>query len=174
MDINGNTYKCEIELVPQPLWYANLRKVATKAEWDTIRKATYKKYNHHCAFCGTDGMMHCHEIWRYEDTANPTHGIQTLTGFVALCPMCHHIKHIGLAGILARRGVLKMDDVVQHFCRVNDCTPVAYENHRMAAFTQWEVRNLMTWTTDLQEWSYLAEGKDLTPRDPSEIPDEML
>ena len=28
----------------------------------------------------------------------------TYRGFIALCDMCHHVKHIGYAGVLQARG----------------------------------------------------------------------
>jgi len=47
-----------------------------------------------CGGCGPQYPVECHEIWNYDDTRL----IQKLDGLIALCPDCHEVKHIGLAG----------------------------------------------------------------------------
>src|SRR5712691_2581439 len=90
-----------IELVPQPLWGINLHK--SRAAWDKLRKQVYAQYNYRCDICQAENVtLYCHEIWQYDDTVH----IQKLNGFIALCNMCHHCKHIGHAKILAADGKL--------------------------------------------------------------------
>ena len=92
-------FKLTIELVPATSWYANLRKLIPKADWDKLRRQVYARYGHRCGVCGASNTrLNCHEIWKYEQRKR----IQRLLGFIALCDLCHHVKHIGLAGILAR------------------------------------------------------------------------
>ena len=81
-----------------------------------------------------EGRMNCHEIWEYDDKNH----IQKLLGFIALCSMCHHVKHIGFAGILAREGKLNYEKVVEHFMTVNNCDRRTFEEHRKRAFLIWE------------------------------------
>ncbi len=137
-----------IELVPQTCWHSNMRKVLPQAEWDKLRKQVYTQYHHQCGICGAAGILHCHEIWHYDDEAH----IQTLRGFIALCVWCHHVKHIGLAGILANEGKLDYEQVVAHFLKVNACNRASFEQHRKAAFEQWRARSKHQWKTDLGEW----------------------
>lgn len=92
--------KLTIELVPQTSWYSNVRSEVTTQEWDFIRNVCYNRADHKCEICGDTGKnqgfwhnVECHEIWDYNDDT----GIQKLTGFIALCPMCHKVKHIGHA-----------------------------------------------------------------------------
>src|SRR4051812_44732586 len=86
-----------IELVPSTTWGDNLRKRLGPKRWDPIRKQAYADAGQVCAICGATGRLNCHERWIYDDL----NCVQTLVGFMALCDLCHHCKHIGRAGILA-------------------------------------------------------------------------
>jgi hypothetical protein len=141
------------ELVPSTSWYDNLRNAMTKTDWDYIRKEVYAYYDHQCGVCGVGGTLHCHEVWQYDDT-NHT---QTLDGFVALCPWCHHIKHLGLAGILASRGELDYERLIAHFMTVNQCTRNAFLWHREAAMSQWERRSKHQWRVELGEYQSMVQ-----------------
>ena len=125
------------ELVPSTFWYSNLRKVLSKEDWDSIRLQVYEHFKNKCALCETTGALHCHEIWRYDDTLH----LQTLDGFYALCPWCHPIKHLCYAGILANQGKLDYDRLIRHFMQVNNCDRAAFKNHHNAVMEQWERRS---------------------------------
>ena len=88
--------------------------------------------------------MNLHEIWNYDDKNH----MQKLEGFILLCSMCHHVKHIGLAGILAREGKLDYDDMIEHFCRVNNCSKRDFEKHKKDAFEIWAQRSKHKWKQD--------------------------
>jgi len=92
--------------------------------------------------------MNLHEIWEYDDQKH----IQKLVGFILLCKMCHHVKHIGLAGILAGEGKLDYDDLIEHFCRVNGCTEEDFEEYRDKAFEIWENRSQREWKQDFGKY----------------------
>ena len=92
--------------------------------------------------------MNLHEIWEYDDV-NDT---QKLTGFVLLCGMCHHVKHVGLAGILAREGKLDFNEVMKHFCRVNSCSKKDFKNHVGEAFEIWRRRSEHDWKQDFGKY----------------------
>jgi hypothetical protein len=96
--------------------------------------------------------LHCHEIWHYDDE----HHVQKLTGFIALCEMCHHCKHIGLAGKRASEGKLDFTKVVEHFMQVNQCSHEEYKAHSETAWETWRERNQHTWTTDLGMYAHLV------------------
>jgi hypothetical protein len=110
--------KLLIELVPATSWYNNVRSEISSDEWNTIRSKCYSEADHKCEICGETGKqqgfrhdVECHEIWEY-DKENLT---QKLIGFISLCPMCHKVKHIGLA-------MIKGDEVkaVSHLMKVNN------------------------------------------------------
>jgi len=148
MKEKSSDLKLKIELVPTSSWYDNLRKYTAKKDWDKIRKKAYASQGYRCGICGARGRMNCHEIWEYDDKRH----IQKLTGFIALCNMCHHVKHIGLAGILASRGKLDYEKVIEHFIKVNDCDRGDFEKHREEAFVLWKKRSLSDWLVDLREY----------------------
>src|SRR5690242_13163710 len=110
-----------IELVPSPLWNVNLRTAIGQTAWKKLSKSIRDGYEG-CGLCDTPRAqlkrLNCHEIWLHDDERH----IQNLQGFIALCDWCHHIKHIGLAGTLARQGQLDFERLIQHFLTVNQCT----------------------------------------------------
>lgn len=146
--------KLSFEIVPETCWYSNLRKKISKKNWDIIRKGIYAKYNHNCGICGVNDRLNCHEIWDYDDSKY----IQYLKGFIALCDMCHHVKHIGFAKILANEGKLDFGIVVDHFCKVNKCSKEDFERLESEAWKVWEERSKHKWVTDFGEYSTLING----------------
>jgi hypothetical protein len=148
--------KLTIELVPETSWFNNLRSQMTRRDWDKIRKQTYENYNCKCAICGSEGRMNCHEVWEYDDIKFK----QTLLGFIALCDMCHHVKHIGLANILANKGRLDYEMVIAHFTKVNNCDRKTFEKHREKAYEVWEKRSSYQWNVDLGEYADLILQKE--------------
>ena len=66
--------------------------------------------------------------------------------------MCHHVKHIGLARILANEGRLDYNEVIKHFCKVNNCSEKEFEKHRVVSFEVWEKRSKYEWKQDFGEY----------------------
>lgn len=145
------------ELVPETSWYDNLRKVIARDDWDILRRRVYAEYGRRCGICRADAQLHCHEIWEYDESCH----IQTLRGFIALCEMCHHVKHLGLASILANEGKLDYQTVIDHFCRVNGCDRATFDAHKKAAFDVWRERSRHPWTVELGEWAALIEPRQV-------------
>ena len=54
-----------------------------------------------------------HEFWDY----NVDTGTRHLVGFAMLCPLCHYIQHLDMAG-----GVVTIGDLVNHYATVNEIT----------------------------------------------------
>ena len=144
--------KLTIELVPQSSWYSNLRKAVSRQDWDEIRKEAYRACAYRCGICGADGRLECHERWAYDDENH----VQRLLGFVALCALCHHVKHIGLAHILAQQGQLDYEQVVAHFMRVNGCDRETFDAHEAHAFEVWAERSQHPWTVELGAYAALV------------------
>jgi hypothetical protein len=147
--------KLSIELVPSSLWFLNPRKAMGRAAWDKLRKEVYAEYKHVCGVCGAQGRLNCHERWIYDDKAHT----QTLIGFIALCDWCHHIKHLGLAGILASQGKLDYERLILHFLEVNQCTREEFERYEAEAFSQWNERNRYTWQAAWGAYAYLMPAE---------------
>lgn len=151
-----NKFKLTTELVPSTSWYTNLRKAVSPLVWNRIRKESYQKYNHRCGICGALKRLNCHEIWEYNDEKH----IQKLIGFIALCDMCHHVKHLGFAQILASQGKLNFEDVIKHFMKVNGCSRKDFEEYSHQVFKKWEERSQCEWKVDLGEYEKLVFEKD--------------
>jgi hypothetical protein len=138
------------ELVPKTAWNKSLAKLLPRSVWNKIRANFISENGRKCQICGeTEGRMNLHEIWTYDDI-NHT---QKLQGFILLCTMCHHVKHIGLAGILSNEGKLDFDRVVRHFCRVNNCLETEFKKHVKDTFATWRERSKYQWKQDFGEYA---------------------
>ena len=129
-----HTLKLQIELVPRSCWWSNVRSNVTDKQWDNIRKPVYQKANFLCEICrerGTKYPVECHEVWIYDDTSLT----QRLGFFQALCPLCHEVKHIGLAGV---RG--NGERAFNRFKIINQLSDSARQI-KSAVFTQWGIKN---------------------------------
>ena len=141
--------KLTAELVPETVWNKSLCKLLPRNVWNDIRETVIRINGKKCQICGeTEGIMNLHEIWSYDDINH----IQKLDGFILLCVMCHHVKHIGLAGILANEGKLDYNKVARHFCKVNSCSEKEFEEHVKGAFTIWRKRSQLQWKQDFGEY----------------------
>jgi hypothetical protein len=139
-----------MELVPSTVWESSLYRLMPREIWNRIRGHFIEENGRKCQVCGeTTGIMNLHEIWNYDDSKH----IQKLKGFILLCKMCHHVKHIGLAGILAEEGKLDYNEVMRHFCKVNNCSEKEFEKHKEEAFETWEKRSKFEWKQDFGEYT---------------------
>lgn len=146
--------KLNIELVPSTVWNSSLYQLLPRNIWNTIRDDHIERHGRKCQICDeTRGVMNLHEIWNYDDTKH----IQKLEGFILLCRMCHHVKHIGLAGILASQGKLDYNKVIEHFCEVNACSKKEFEVHKAEAFETWSIRSFYEWEQDFGEYGKFIE-----------------
>jgi hypothetical protein len=132
-----------IELVPQSCWFSNVRDQVSPSDWDRIRKQVYEAANRRCEVCGGRGPRHpveCHEVWEYDEAA----GVQRLTRMTALCPACHEVKHIGLAGIRGRADIARA-----HLAEVNGWSAETAEQYVEEAFATWQARSTRAWSLDI-------------------------
>lgn len=142
--------KLTAELVPSTVWYSSLYRLLPKDVWNSIREGIIAKNGRKCQICGeVNGKMNLHEIWNYDDAKH----LQRLDGFILLCEMCHHVKHIGLAGILANERRLDYNEVIKHFCSVNSCSEIEFHEHVKSAFEIWNRRSQYQWKQDFGEYA---------------------
>ncbi len=113
----------------------------TREEWDTLRKRVYTDYGNRCGVCGNPPPLECHELWDYDDKKH----VQKLTGFIALCRLCHAVKHMGLTELRARNA----EAVKEHFLKINQCDRKTFENERKIAFELFEKRSKHGWKIDV-------------------------
>jgi len=154
-----------VELVPNPIWYANLRRAVPPATWDRLRRRVYDAAGHRCQACGARGVLYCHEGWTYYDNI----GVVRLRGLRALCAACHAVCHLGAWGM----GVMRTPPGFEpgaHWCKVNGVDRAAWERHEAAAWATWERRGRRVWRVDLGRWADLVpaerrRGRWLLPED---------
>ncbi|MBN1245173.1 HNH endonuclease [Candidatus Bathyarchaeota archaeon] len=141
--------KLTAELVPSTVWFSSLYRLLPREVWNRLREDIIRENGRKCQICGeTEGTMNLHERWHYDDLTN----VQKLEGFILLCRMCHNVKHIGLTGILADEGKLDYNEVIRHFCKVNNCSEKEFEEHVNNAFIVWKKRSQRQWTQDFGEY----------------------
>lgn len=139
--------KLTIELVPSTSFYNNVRTNVSSERWDSLRKNSYKRANYKCEICGESGLdqgfkhpVECHEIWTFDLKFK----VQKLEGLITLCPLCHTVKHIGLASINNKLSV-----ATNHLMRINNWSNVYAEKYITDCFNLWEFRSKFNWTLDI-------------------------
>ena len=133
--------KLDFELVPEELWYANLRTLLRPEDWDVVRRDAYKRAGYRCRICGANGKMEAHEKWRYDDEL----ALQKLEDVLALCHNCHLVKHIGRTQLVGQEGV-----AMEHFMKVNACSQMDYHAALAEINEKYRERNkIENWTTDV-------------------------
>ena len=142
--------KLEIELVPSCNWGVNARSALTREKWDIIRKKCYKLAGNRCEICKSKGVLHCHEIWKYQDN------IQKLSGLVALCEKCHGVKHFGRSQIKGRG-----EECVRHLMKINSWDRIKTQKHIASKTEEWNKRESQEWDIDI---NYIKEFLNGTER----------
>jgi hypothetical protein len=154
-----------VELVPRTCWFSNVRDRVSREDWDRMRSRVYEHAGSRCEVCGGRGSKHpveCHEVWEYDERT----AVQRLVRMIALCPACHEVKHIGLAGIKGRGEI-----AAKHLAAVNDWTAQLTAQYIDQAFVAWEKRSARTWSLDVS--ALAAYGIDpLVIAEANEVPAE--
>ncbi len=114
LDKNTSEWLLLPKALPSSTHYRNPRLWMGKENWDFIKKEVYKRSNYLCELCGGKGKRHpveAHELWAFNLDTNE----QILIRFVSLCPMCHRLQHMGLAGIHERNNILNGNTLAKHY-----------------------------------------------------------
>ena len=153
LPLGGHKMDCivrlSIELVPRGAWFRNLRSLLPVEQWNSLRKATYRRVGYRCEIClgkGTRHPVECHEKWEYDDK----HHIAKLIGLYGLCPACHECKHIGLAQVKGR-----LHQARKHLADVNGVSEDEAAMMIYDAFQVWERRSEHDWDVDIS-WASKA------------------
>ena len=141
--------KLEIEFVPTRLRYSSFYRVFSREEWNKLRDEIIEKNGKRCQICGeTEGALTLDAVWNYDDDEH----IQRLDSFIFLCEMCHCTKHFGLVKMLVDRGSLDYNELIDHFCKVNNCSREEFEENKSRALEVWERRSTYKWKRDLGKY----------------------
>lgn len=140
-----HTTKLTIELVPASCWYSNVRSNVSKHQWDTLRHKVYLLAGNKCEVCAGTGKrwpVECHEVWHYDDDNH----VQSLVRMIALCPLCHKVKHIGRASITG-----EYDISVAHLAKVNGWSNAQAREYVNEQFLLWNERSQYDWALDISK-----------------------
>ena len=148
-------FKLSIELVPSTIWYANIYNYYKQSnqmdKWHELKQYLFDTEGKRCWICREERSLEAHELWEYDDYKH----IQKLTAVHHLCDLCHKIKHIGLwlhstdGGNMLQQQKIKKAEIINHFCRVNNCTISDFQTYEDFVFAQWERRSKFQWKQDL-------------------------
>jgi 5-methylcytosine-specific restriction endonuclease McrA len=149
--------RLSIELVPRTAWFSNLRSILPRRDWDSLRRPVYRIAGYRCEVCWGRGERHpveAHEVWAYDDEVH----VQRLVRLIALCPACHEVKHIGLAGVRGRQR-----QAAAHLKGVNGWSDRKAGAYIRRAFQKWGQRSRHKWAVEV-DWDALANryGAELT------------
>jgi len=152
-------FKLEIELVPATVWFSSIYQIYKKNnklnEWLKQKKKIFEKEGKDCWICGRKNhRLEAHEFWKYDDKNH----IQKLRAIHHLCPLCHKIKHIGFwchtpegIKILEKSGLTE-ENLINHFCKVNNCSKKEFKSYEREAFRIWRERSKYKWKQDFEEY----------------------
>ena len=148
--------KLSIELVPSTIWHVNIyshyKKSNQMNKWHELKQYLFETEGNFCWICGKENIfLEAHEFWDYDDYKH----VQKLVAVHHLCNLCHKVKHIGLwlhspdGDNMLKKQRMKKDDIINHFCEVNNCSSADFRKHDNEAFAQWEERSKFKWKQDL-------------------------
>ncbi len=152
--------KLTIELVPSTAWNQSLYNLLPRNEWNKIKNNVFAQEGYQCYICGdSTGTMSLHEFWSYDETSH----VQKLDEFHHLCNKCHKIKHIGFwchttdgQAKLEQEGYSR-EDLVKHFCKVNNCSQRDFERYEEESLGIWEKRSQHGWSQDFGDYEKLLK-----------------
>jgi len=174
--VDTKKFKLTIELVPKTAWFTSLYQIYKKtnhlSEWRRIKEELFEKEGRQCWICGKENTrLEAHEFWEYDDENH----VMKLVAIHHLCDMCHKIKHIGfwrytLDGrkLLEKAGIT-IEDIINHFCKVNNCTREEFEKHKEEAFKKWKERSRYKWKIDLGKYTPSKEILEAFEKKKNEI-----
>ena len=149
--MKNKKYKLDFEMVPEECWYANLRSVLSKQQWDAVRKDAYARAGGRCMSCGARASrLEAHERWRYDDGKR----LQKLETVIAVCHRCHEVIHIGRTQLMGREC-----EAEAWFQKVNGCTYAQYRAVLGKANEDHRRRNLVpAWKLDVRYLEKFCKG----------------
>jgi hypothetical protein len=116
--------------------------------WTTIKNNLLKREGNHCWICCEESsQLHLHEFWYFDDISKT----MTLREIHHLCDLCDKIKHADLWFLsdYGRKQLLELnllpEDLIKHYCKVNNCSLKEFGNNWREAFDIWKKRSEINW-----------------------------
>lgn len=153
-----NDYKLTLDFIPisgQDSLYNFLKRTNRLGKWLGIKNELILKHKRKCQICGSStSILEAHEVWEYDEITC----IQILKEIQLLCGMCHQVKHINFfyGSKTKKYGVLPSSvtkkDLIDHFCKVNQCSEEDYHQLESEAFKILRMRNKIKWKRDFGKY----------------------
>ena len=152
-------YKLWADMIPEGSFFKNLRAVFSRKDWDTIRKAVYKKDGNKFSICGAkNDRLEAHEEWKYYYRKT----IQKLESINALCFWCHRNKHLGQAFIMVDEGKLDGEKLISHWGVINDRPRESFRGYVIKALRLWKLRNKFNWIIVDNKGGKIDKGAEIS------------
>lgn len=136
--------KLSVELIPSSAWQNNLRSLLKPSMWESIRKKVFTKNDFKCAICSRPSKsLHAHEVWSFDNINK----IQKLENIIALCYLCHGVKHFGYTSLKNNNP----EKFIKHFMKINKCDRITFQNHLKEETEKFENRSHFDWQLDLSK-----------------------
>jgi hypothetical protein len=117
----------------------------------TVRQGLLKNEGIKCWFCGAEetfrivqmrngiryeqSELSAHEVFEFDDIALT----RKIKGIHLACPNCHLCAHIVYPKVKSDKALL------EHFCRINNCSESEATTHLLDSFKKWQWRNKRDW-----------------------------
>lgn len=124
-------------------------------EWSIIKEELLQKEGPICWICGKESLqLHIHEFWDYNDEENTS----SLREIHHLCDMCHKLKRTDFWFFtdygkeqLKTLGLCR-EDLINHFCKVNNCSLEDFSKQWSSAIKLWKKRSQFDWQQDFGKY----------------------
>jgi hypothetical protein len=154
IDLNAKQ-KLLLEMIPTTVSFSSLFQLYNKNQrlndWIRIKEEIYEKEGFCCWLCGKPGEdLILQEFWEYDDTKH----IMTLVSVHHLCDYCHKLKHLNLwlftdyGQEQLRKLAIEKEDLIEHYCSVNDCSKEQFDKNWKNALCLWKERSTFQWKLD--------------------------
>lgn len=74
---------------------------------------------------------------------------------MSVCGNCNLCIHFGFARLQAEKGFIKIDDIINHFLKVNNCTMSDFEKHKKEEAIKYRERSELDWQLDYDGYELL-------------------
>lgn len=138
------------DVLPASAWGSNLRGILSGAAWAKLREPVVEAALGRCQICGATPRTRrpdCHEQWAFglrDEGEGSFIPVQHLVRLVALCPGCHAVQHVGLAGLRDQ-----LDQVRARLARLNHWDAGAVAADLTRADQRFQLLEQVPWDLDL-------------------------
>ncbi|NHJ40649.1 MAG: hypothetical protein FK731_11500 [Asgard group archaeon] len=119
--------------------------------WAEIKNKLIEQEGNFCWICTKESsQLHLHEFWHFDDETKT----MVLKEIHHVCQFCDKIMHADLWFLsdYGRKQLQELnlfpEDLIKHYCKVNDCSLKDFGKNWREAFTTWKKRSEINWFKD--------------------------